>query len=192
LRNNLWRPGLARKDREIRLGRKPSPRGFRSLRRAESTCEEVLSDLERPSGNLLGFQEDIGPEQAAELRRLVSRLREEIRRIEGEMLLDVSVQSRARCVAGSVSLTRVEIRGSADTWAPWVRNTAFRSGSGTGRKIPSAACISGNDERGRGASRLTRRSMKLHEYHARSLKATRSRADEAIHRIDRLLSEAAI
>jgi hypothetical protein len=79
------------------------------LRRAESTCEEVLSDLERPSGNLLGFQEDIGPEQAAELRRLVSRLREEIRRIEGEMLLDVSVQSRARCVAGSVSLTRVEL-----------------------------------------------------------------------------------
>ncbi len=31
--------------------------------------------------------------------------------------------------------------------------------------------------------------MKLHEYHARSLEATLSRADEAIHRMDGLLSE---
>ncbi|HLZ92722.1 MAG TPA: hypothetical protein VKQ28_13495 [Candidatus Acidoferrum sp.] len=79
------------------------------LRRAESTCEEVLSGLGQPSGHLLQFQEDVGPEQAAELRRLVNQLREEIRRVEGEMLLDVSVQSRARCIASSVSLTRVEI-----------------------------------------------------------------------------------
>src|SRR5690348_15411770 len=98
----------------------------------------------------------------------------------------VLAASPAQCLSRALKLRK------CDTWAPWVRNTAFRSGSGTGRKIPSAACISGNDVRGRGASRLTRRSMKLHEYHARSLEATRSRADEAIHRIDRLLSEAAI
>ncbi len=79
------------------------------LRGAESTCEEVLSWLEQPSGHLRQFEEDLGPEQASELRSLVSRLREEIRRIEGEMLLDISVQSRARCIASSVSLTRVEI-----------------------------------------------------------------------------------
>lgn len=32
--------------------------------------------------------------------------------------------------------------------------------------------------------------MKLHEYHARSLEATLSRADEAIHRMERLLTNA--
>lgn len=32
--------------------------------------------------------------------------------------------------------------------------------------------------------------MKLHEYHARSLEATLSRADEAVHRMERLLTHA--
>jgi hypothetical protein len=40
---------------------------------------------------------------------MVNRLREETRRVEDEIVVDASVQSRAAAVAASVSLTRVEI-----------------------------------------------------------------------------------
>jgi hypothetical protein len=79
------------------------------LRRVESTCDEVLGWLERPGGDLVQLEEDLAPGQADELRAVVERLREETRRVEEEIVVDHSVQSRARAVSASVSLTRVEI-----------------------------------------------------------------------------------
>lgn len=79
------------------------------IRRVETTCEEVLGWLERPGGDLHQLEEDVVPKQANELRTLVSRLREETRRVQDEVEIDPSVRSRARGIAASVSLTRTEI-----------------------------------------------------------------------------------
>jgi hypothetical protein len=79
------------------------------LRRVEHTCDEVLDWLERPSGDLLRFEEDLTPSQMDELRAQVSRLREAARRVEEELDVDATMQSRARAVAASISLTRVEL-----------------------------------------------------------------------------------
>jgi hypothetical protein len=79
------------------------------LRRVEATCEEVLDWLIRPSGNLRHLSEDVSERQAGELRALVERLRRELQRVQNEVGVDPSAQSRSRCIASSVSLTRVEI-----------------------------------------------------------------------------------
>jgi hypothetical protein len=79
------------------------------IRRVETTCDEVLGWLERPAGDLHQLEEDVSPKQAAQLRTLVSRLREETRRVQNEVVIDATVQSRARGIAASVSLTRTEI-----------------------------------------------------------------------------------
>jgi hypothetical protein len=79
------------------------------VRRVETTCDEVLGWLERPSGDLHKLEEDIVPKQADALRGLVRRLREETRRVQNELVIDASVQSRARGIVASVSLTRTEI-----------------------------------------------------------------------------------
>jgi len=79
------------------------------IRRVETTCDEVLGWLERPGGDLRQLEEDVAPKQADELRMLVRRLREETRRVQNELVIDPSVQSRARGIAASVSLTRTEI-----------------------------------------------------------------------------------
>jgi hypothetical protein len=79
------------------------------IRRVETTCEEVLGWLERPGGDLHKLEEDVTPKQAAELRRLVNRLREETRRVQNEVVIDPSVHSRARGLAATVSHTRTEI-----------------------------------------------------------------------------------
>ena len=79
------------------------------LRRVEATCDEVADWLQRPGGDLLRVEEDLAPSQAEELLTLVERLREEARRVEEEIVVDAAVQSRARAVSASVSLTRVEI-----------------------------------------------------------------------------------
>lgn len=80
------------------------------LRRVESTCDEIVVCLDSPGGDLRQFQDDISPKLANELRGLVDQLKEETRRIENEMLVNVSVQSRARGIAASVSLTQIEIQ----------------------------------------------------------------------------------
>jgi hypothetical protein len=79
------------------------------IRRVEATCDEVLDWIVRPSGNLRQFSEDVSEHQAGELRVLVERLRREIHRVQNEVAVDPSVQSRSRCIASSVSLTRVEL-----------------------------------------------------------------------------------
>ena len=79
------------------------------LRRVEVTCNEVLDCLVRPGGDLVRFSEDISEEQKEELRALVARLRREILRVQNEIEVDPSVQSRARAIAASLSLTRVEL-----------------------------------------------------------------------------------
>ncbi|MGB9464575.1 MAG: hypothetical protein WBR10_05640 [Candidatus Acidiferrum sp.] len=79
------------------------------IRRVETTCDEVLGWLERPGGALRQLEEDVAPKQADELRMLVSKLWEETRRVQDELVIDPSVQSRARGIAASVSLTRTEI-----------------------------------------------------------------------------------
>lgn len=79
------------------------------LRRVEATCEEVLDWLVRPGGNLRQFYEDVSEHQAGELRALVERLHRELDRVQNEIAVDSSAQSRRRCIASSVSLTRVEI-----------------------------------------------------------------------------------
>jgi hypothetical protein len=80
------------------------------LRRVELTCEEILAWLERPGGELLRLQDDITPALAGEIRKLVAHLKQETQRVQKEMLINISVESRARGVAASVSLTRVEIQ----------------------------------------------------------------------------------
>jgi hypothetical protein len=79
------------------------------IRRVATTCDEVLGWLERPSGDLHQLEGDVPPKQADQLRKLVSRLREETRRVQNEVVIDPSVQSRARGIAASVSHTRTEI-----------------------------------------------------------------------------------
>lgn len=79
------------------------------LRRVESTCDEILLWLESPGGDLRQLRNDISLKHANELRGLVDHLKEETKRIEDEMVVNVSVQSRARGIAASVSLTRIEI-----------------------------------------------------------------------------------
>lgn len=80
------------------------------LRRVESTCSEILEWIERPGGDLLQFREDLVPSQIDELRVLVDDLRGETRRVEEEIVVDPSVQSRARAVSATISLTQVEIQ----------------------------------------------------------------------------------
>jgi len=75
----------------------------------ETTCDEVIGWLERPGGDLRTLEDDVAPKQADELRVLVRRLREETRRVQNELVIDPSVQSRARGIAASVSHTRTEI-----------------------------------------------------------------------------------
>jgi hypothetical protein len=79
------------------------------LRRVEATCDEVLDWIVRPGGNLRKLSEDVSEHQAGELRALVERLRREIHRVQNEVAVDPSVQPRSRCIASSVSLTRVEL-----------------------------------------------------------------------------------
>ncbi|HTQ61896.1 MAG TPA: hypothetical protein VMI32_16860 [Candidatus Solibacter sp.] len=79
------------------------------VRRVETTCDEVLGWLERTGGDLHALKEDVAPKQAEEIRALVRRLREETRRVQNELVIDPSVQSRARGIVASVSLTRTEI-----------------------------------------------------------------------------------
>ena len=79
------------------------------LRRLEVTCNEVLDWLVRPGGDLVQLCEDVSEDQKEELRLLVGRLRREVLRVQNEIEVDPSVQSRARAIAASVSLTRVEL-----------------------------------------------------------------------------------
>jgi len=79
------------------------------LRRVEVTCNEVLDWLVRPGGDLVQLCEDVSEDQKEELRLLVGRLRGEVLRVQNEIEVDPSVQSRARAIAASVSLTRVEL-----------------------------------------------------------------------------------
>jgi hypothetical protein len=79
------------------------------LRRVEATCDEVLEWIARPGGNLRKFSEDVSAQQASALRTLVERLHGEILRMQSQVEVDTSVQSRSRCIASSISLTRVEI-----------------------------------------------------------------------------------
>lgn len=80
------------------------------LRRVESTCGEILEWIERPGGDLLQFNEDLAQSQVYELRAVVSELREETRRVEEEIAVDALVQSRARAISATISLTQVEIQ----------------------------------------------------------------------------------
>jgi hypothetical protein len=100
---------LPEKSKKLELGENHRRVVSAVLRRVEHTCDEVLEWLERPGGDLLRFEEDLSPGQAAELRAEVSRLREEARRVEEELVVDAAFQSRARAVAASISLTRVEL-----------------------------------------------------------------------------------
>jgi hypothetical protein len=79
------------------------------LRRVDATCDEVLDWLIRPGRDLPRFSEDVSARQADELRTLVGRLRQEIVRLQNEIMVDPTVQSRSRCIASSISLTRVEL-----------------------------------------------------------------------------------
>jgi hypothetical protein len=79
------------------------------LRRVEGTCDEVLEWLIRPGRELRQFSEDISAVQADALRALVGRLRQEILRLQNEIMVDPTIQSRSRSIASSISLTRVEI-----------------------------------------------------------------------------------
>jgi hypothetical protein len=79
------------------------------LRRVEATCDEVVAWLERSGGELHQLSDDVSPAHAAALRAMVARLREETHVVQNELVVDASVQSRARGIAASVSLTRIEI-----------------------------------------------------------------------------------
>lgn len=79
------------------------------FRRVEATCDEILDWIVRPSGNLQQLSEDVPAQQAMELRLLVDRLRREIYQVQKEVMVDPLVQSRRRCIASAVSLTRVEL-----------------------------------------------------------------------------------
>jgi hypothetical protein len=79
------------------------------LRRVETTCDEVIWWLERGDGELRHIEEDVSPNRAEALRTLVERLRTEMRRATNEIVIDPSVQSRARGIAASLSLTRTEL-----------------------------------------------------------------------------------
>lgn len=100
---------MPEKPRRLELGENHRRVVSAVVRRVETTCDEVLGWLERSGGDLHKLEEDVSPKRAEELRMLVNRLREETRRLQNELAIDVSVQSRARGIAASVSLTRTEI-----------------------------------------------------------------------------------
>jgi len=100
---------LAGKSQKMALGENHRRVVSAVLRRAETTCDEVIWCLERTGSDLHQVEEDVTAAQAETLRSLVSRLREEMRRVQEEVVVDPSVQSRARAIAASVSLTRTEL-----------------------------------------------------------------------------------
>jgi hypothetical protein len=79
------------------------------IRRVEATCDEVLDWIARPAGNLRQLSEDVSEHEARELRSLVERLRREVQQVQDEVTVDPLVLSRSRCIASTVSLTRVEL-----------------------------------------------------------------------------------
>jgi hypothetical protein len=79
------------------------------LRRVETTCDEVIWWLERRGGDLHHFAEDVTPSQAEALRALVPQVRQELHDIAKGLFVSPSVQSRARGIAASISLTRTEL-----------------------------------------------------------------------------------
>jgi hypothetical protein len=105
----LRRLGVTENPRKLTLGENHRRVVSAVIRRVETTCDEVLNWLERPGGDLHQLEEDVAPKQANELRLLVKRLRGETRRVQNELVIEPSVQSRARGIAASVSLTRTEI-----------------------------------------------------------------------------------
>lgn len=100
---------MPEKPRKLALGENHRRVVSAVVRRVETTCDEVIGWLERPGGDLRTLEDDVAPKQADELRVLVRRLREETRRVQNELVIDPSVQSRARGIAASVSHTRTEI-----------------------------------------------------------------------------------
>jgi len=100
---------LAEHSRNVELGENHRRVVSAVLRRVETTCDEVLGWLERPGSDLHRIEEDVPPAQAETLRALVEQLREELRRVREEIVIDPTVQSRARAIAASVSLTRTEL-----------------------------------------------------------------------------------
>jgi hypothetical protein len=79
------------------------------LRRVESACDEILAWLDRRPGLLQRLRNDVSHRQAQQLRSLAARLRVEVARIQHQVTVDSSEQSRARAIAAVISSTRVEI-----------------------------------------------------------------------------------
>ena len=73
------------------------------LREIEQMCGAVEGWVSRRGGIFLQPEDDLLPEQAKSLRRLVGELRAELRHIDEEMALDHSRQSRRRALIALLS-----------------------------------------------------------------------------------------
>lgn len=73
------------------------------LRELERACDAVEHWVDREGGIYLQPQDDLLPEQAHALRELVKELRRELIRVDDEMTLDHSPQSRRRALIALLS-----------------------------------------------------------------------------------------
>lgn len=80
-----------------------------ALRGVEKMCDAIVQVLDRTPGLLEGIQDDLGPRDAPEIRKLAERTREELRRISMEVELDRAHQSRRRSIVALLSATRIDV-----------------------------------------------------------------------------------
>jgi hypothetical protein len=82
------------------------------LRNLEHMCEEIERWIERPSGTLLDFEQDLSIEQPDLLRALLAELRGEIRRISTEVELNRGSKSRKGAIRALLSVHLVQLEES--------------------------------------------------------------------------------
>ena len=82
------------------------------LREVEQMCDAAEHWVDRRGGIFLQPQDDLLPEQVCDLRRLVTELRGELRRLDSEMTIDHSKQSRCRAL---IALLSTSIANLEDT-----------------------------------------------------------------------------
>ena len=101
------------------------------LRGVEQMCDEIDSWLEKKPGVLFRVQNDLTAEQREALQALTPRLRDELRRLQGEIELGAAAQSVRGAVVALLSANIVNVE---DTDASYLAGYGHLP-EGAGQKI---------------------------------------------------------
>jgi len=82
------------------------------LRGVERRCEEMAEWLDRRSGLLQRVEDDLRPDEAARLHKLLGQVRTEIARFNDEVALTPGQQSRRRALAALVTTAVTDLEES--------------------------------------------------------------------------------